>query len=111
MQPANSKARKSSGTAVMSTPKSILDQMAKIQRMERGTICPMQGGRFFTHQSWEKGRNVVRYVPAADILALRTSIQGYKQFMALAQNYVDLIVQKTRAESTKTKTGTKMARK
>jgi hypothetical protein len=95
----------------MSTPKSILAQMAKIQRMERGTICPMQGGRFFNHQSWEKGRNVVRYVPTADVPALRKSIQGYKQFMGLAQNYVDLIVQQTRKESEKTKTGTKIARK
>jgi len=95
----------------MSTPKSILDQMAKIHRMERGTICPMQGGRFFNHQSWEKGRNVVRYVPAADVPALRKSIQGYKQFLALANKYVDFIVQLTRAESKMTKTGTKMARK
>ena len=95
----------------MSTPPSILDQMATIQRMERGAICPMQGGRFFNHQSWEKGRNVVRYVPAADVPALRKSIQGYKQFMALAQNYVDLIVQQTRQASQKPKAGTKMAGK
>jgi hypothetical protein len=95
----------------MSTPKSILDQMANIQRMERGAICPMQGGRFFNHQSWEKGRNVVRYVPAADVPALRKSIQGYKQFTALAQNYVDLIVQRTRKQSEETKARTKMARK
>ena len=95
----------------MSTLNSILDQMATIQRMERGSICPMQGGRFFNHQSWEKGRNVVRYVPAADVPALRKSIQGYKRFMALAQNYADLIVQRTRKESQKTRAGTKMARK
>jgi len=71
----------------------------------------MQGGRFFNHQSWEKGRNVVRYVPVADVPCLRKSIAGYKQFMGLAQNYVDLIVQQTRKESRKVKTGTKMARK
>lgn len=95
----------------MSTLKSILDQMAKIQRMERGKICSMQGGRFFNHQSWEKGKNVVRYVSATDAPALRKSIEGYKQFMDLAQNYVDLIVQQTREESRKSKTGTKMAGK
>ena len=95
----------------MSTPKSILDQMAKIQRMERGKLCPMQGGRFFNHQSWEKGRNAVRYVPATDVPDLRKSIEGYKQFMDLAQNYVDLIVKQTRKETQKSKTGTKMARK
>ena len=85
--------------------------MAKIPRMERGSICSMQGGRFFNHQSWEKGRNVVRYVPEADVPTLRKSIAGYKQFMDLAQLYVDLVVQKTRRESKKSKTGTKMARK
>ena len=95
----------------MSTPKSILDQMAKIQRMERGKICPMQGGRFFNHQSWENGRNVVRYVPAADVESLRMSIANYEQFMDLVQNYVSLIVQKTRMESAKVKNRTKMARK
>ena len=95
----------------MSTPKSILDQMAKIQRMERGKLCPMQGGRFFNHQTWEKGRNAVRYVPATDVPALRKRIEGYKQFMDLAQNYVDLIVKQTRKETQKSKTGTKMARK
>ena len=95
----------------MSTSKSLLDRMAKIQRMERGTISSMQGGRFFNHQSWEKGRNVVRYVPGADVHALRKSIQGYKQFMALTQKYVDLIVQRTRTQSQKTKAGTKIARK
>ena len=95
----------------MSTPKLILDRMAKIPRMERGAICPMQGGRFFNHQSWEKGRNVVRYVPAADVPALRKSIAGYKQFMDLAQLYVDLMIQKTRQKSKKSKTGTKLARK
>jgi len=96
---------------MMSTPKSILNRMAKIQRMERGTICPMQDGRFFNHQSWEKGRNVVRYVPAADVPSLRKSIQGYKQFMALAKTYVDLVVQQTRAKSKKTKTEPQMAQK
>jgi len=95
----------------MSTPKSILDQMAKIQRMERGKLCPMQGGRFFNHQTWEKGRNAVRYVPATDVPALRKSIEGYKQFMDLAQNYVDLIRQTDPEGNTKSKTGTKMARK
>lgn len=95
----------------MSTPKSILDQIAKIKRMERGTICPMQNGRFFNHQSWEKGRNVVRYVPAADVPDLRNSINDYKQFMALAQNYVDLIVQQTRQKSKKTETETKNGQK
>jgi len=34
----------------------------------------------FNHQSWEKGRNGVCYVPAADVPTLRKSIQDYKQF-------------------------------
>jgi len=79
--------------------------------MERGAISSMRNGRFFNHQSWEKGRNVVRYVPAADVPALRKSLHGYRQFVALAQAYVDLIVQETRRQSEKSKSRTKMARK
>jgi hypothetical protein len=80
----------------MSTPRSILQQIARIQDMERGKLCPMRGGRYFNHQTWENGRNVVRYVTAAQAPALQKSIAGYQRFQKLTQNYVDLIVRKTR---------------
>ena len=70
--------------------------MGHIQDMERGTLCPMRGGRYFNHQTWEKGRNVARYVPAAQVPALRRSIAGYQRFVKLTEEYVTLIVRLTR---------------
>jgi hypothetical protein len=80
-----------------STRKSILRQMAAIQRMERGTLCPMQGGRYHNLQAWVAGRNQVRYVPASQVKATRKAIAGYKLFTSLAQRYADLVVEETRA--------------
>jgi len=80
----------------MSTPQSLLKQMGQIQEMERGKLCPMRDGRYFNHQTWEGGRNVVRYVPAAQVPALRRSIAAYQRFVTLVEQYVALIVQKTR---------------
>lgn len=82
----------------MSTPQSILQQIARIQTMERGTLCPMRGGRYFNHQTWENGRNVARYVTAVQAPALRKSIAGYQRFLKLTQDYADLIVRKTRQQ-------------
>jgi hypothetical protein len=70
--------------------------MGQIQEMERGKLCPMSGGRYFNHQTWEQGRNVVRYVPAAEAPALQKSISACRRFMELAEQYVALIVQQTR---------------
>ena len=80
----------------MSTPQSLLQQMGQIQEMERGKLCPMRGGRYFNHQTWEQGRNVVRYVPAAQVPTLQRGIAGYRRFLKLAELYVALIVQQTR---------------
>ena len=70
--------------------------MAAIDRMERGKLCPMRGGRYYNLQSWEGGRNVVRYVRAGEVQAVRQAVEGYRTFMALAKRYADLIVQDTR---------------
>ena len=70
--------------------------MGQIQEMERGKLCPMRDGRYFNHQTWEQGRNNVRYVPASQAPALRRSIAGYRRFLKLAEQYVALIVQQTR---------------
>lgn len=79
-----------------STRESILRKMAAIGRMERGTLCPVRGGRYHNLQSWEDGRNRVRYVPASQLDAVREAVEGYKAFMDLARRYADLVVQDTR---------------
>ena len=84
-----------------STRKSILDQMAGIERMERGKLCSMRGGRYYNLQSWEGGRNVVRYVPASEAASVQKSVKQYKRFMELAKRYADLVIQDTRKADSK----------
>jgi hypothetical protein len=70
--------------------------MTAIERMERGKLCPMQGGRYYNLQAWENGKNVVRYVPASEAPGIAKAVEGYKKFMNLAKRYADLVVQDTR---------------
>jgi len=83
------------------TPQTILDQIARIQRMDRGTLSIIrQGpqGPYYNHQCYEQGKNVSRYVPAGQVAQLQAALEGYHQFQQLAGQYVELVVQKTRAE-------------
>jgi hypothetical protein len=82
----------------MKTPQDLLKEIAALRSMERGTLCRMGTGPYFNHQTWQKGRNCVRYVPATERAALRKAIAGYRRFLALTQQYADLIVQRTRVE-------------
>jgi len=73
--------------------------MAAIERMERGKLCPMRGGRYYNLQSWEGGRNVVRYVPVSESVSVQKAIEQYKRFMELAKRYAELVIQDTRKRS------------
>ena len=90
-----------------STRKSILEQMAAIERMERGKLCAMRGGRYFNLQSWEGGRNMVRYVPAAKASCVKKDVAQYKRFMELAKRYTDLVIQDTRKLNSKARSAPK----
>jgi hypothetical protein len=86
----------------MKTPEQLLKEIAGIQRMERGTLCRMRegpSGPYYNHQTWEKGRNVVRYVPRDRVPDLQTAIVGYRRFLRLVDAYADRIIQQTRAAS------------
>lgn len=80
----------------MSSPETILEQIAQIQQMEPGKLCPMRGGRYYNHQTWQNGRNVVRYVPADQVISLQKAIAGYQRFLKLTQAYAEQIIQRTR---------------
>lgn len=83
------------------TPESLLNQMAQIRRMDRGTIHVLrQGpqGPYYNHQCYEGGKNVSRYLPADQVSELKQAIEGYHQFEQLRAQYVDLVVARTRAE-------------
>jgi len=76
----------------------LLKRIAKIARMERGTLCRMAGRPHYNHQTWQDGRNVSRYVRPEEAAALQQAIEGYRRFRQLTQQYADLIIQRTRAQ-------------
>ena len=83
------------------TPQSVLQQIAQIQRMDQGTVSIIrQGphGPYYNHQCYENGRNVSRYLPAQQVPELKEAFEGYRRFQELAKQYVQLQVEKTRAE-------------
>jgi hypothetical protein len=83
----------------MQTPEEILTKIRSIQEMERGTLCRMRDtavGPLYNHQTWEKGRNVVRYVPRDQVAGLKKAIAGYRRFIRLTQAYADLVIKETR---------------
>jgi hypothetical protein len=83
--------------------KRLLERMAKIERMERGKLCRMTGRSHYNHQTWRNGRNEVRYVPASEVAALKKAIEGYRLFIALAEQYADEVIRLTRREREKEK--------
>jgi hypothetical protein len=63
-------------------PQSLLNDIAQIQRLDRGTVSVLrQGpqGPYYNHQCYEKGRNVSRYVPPEQVPELQAAIDGYRQ--------------------------------
>jgi len=77
----------------------LLERMGRIDRMERGTICRMRGRPHCNHQTWQNGRNVVRYVPAAAVKRLQEAINGYRLFLELAEEYAEEVIQRTRLQT------------
>jgi hypothetical protein len=83
------------------TPESILQQIAAIEHMERGTLCVMRkgpNGAYFNHQWRENGRHFSRYVPADQEPALRENIDAYQRFDALVHEYVRLVSDQSREQ-------------
>jgi hypothetical protein len=83
------------------TPQSLLHQIGQIQYLERGKLCVLREGPqgpYYNHQTWENGKNVSRYVPHDQVPALQQAIAGYEKFQNLMEQYVQLIIHKTRAE-------------
>src|SRR6267378_3004829 len=83
------------------TPESILQQITQIQRMDRGTVSVLrQGpqGSYYNHQCYEDGKNVSRYVPAEQVPDLKAAIADFRRFQQLVEQYVQLVVERTRAE-------------
>jgi hypothetical protein len=83
------------------TPECLLQELAQIQRLDRGSVSVIrQGptGPYYNHQCYEKGRNVSRYVPAEQVEELQADIADYQRFQHLVQQYVELLVERTRVQ-------------
>ena len=83
------------------SPQSILEEMAQIQRMERGKLTVMRegpSGPFYKLQAREGGKNATRYVPRDQAAAVQEAIDGYQRFEALTQQYAQQIIDRTRQE-------------
>ena len=84
-----------------SSPEKILEQIRKIRQMERGKLCPMRDGRYYNHQTWQSGRNIVQYVPADQVSSLQEALANYQHYLELSRAYADLIIQRTRQKRVK----------
>ena len=76
----------------------LLERMAAVERMERGKLCRMGGRPHYNHQTWQNGKNVVRYVPKSEVEELGKDIAGYQLFMKLAEQYAEEVIKASRRE-------------
>ena len=83
------------------TPEALLQQIAAIQHMEKGTLSVVREsarGPSCNFQRWENGRNVSQYVPAAEVPVVREHLAAYAQFTALVDQYVQVVSARSREE-------------
>ena len=101
----------------------ILQEMAKIDRMQRGTLSEQffkakKAGREVIHgpyyvlQQWMNGKHRSQRVPAKEILPVRGAIEGRERFEKLAQEFIEITERLTRerdGDPEAKKNGTKSA--
>ena len=84
-----------------SNPTQLFEQIAQIQRMERGKLSVMCEGPDCTHfklQVWENGKNVSRHVSSDQAPVVQEAIDGYHKFKELTEQYAQQVIDQTRAE-------------
>lgn len=87
------------------SPAQILAQMAQIQSMERGKLSSYQrAGRskdadtYYRLQTWQDGKNHSRHVRPEELPTLEAALNGYARYCELSDQYVQMIVDRTRAQ-------------
>lgn len=81
-----------------STPEALLQQIAQIQHMEKGSLSPLRDRPSANFQRWEAGRNVSEYIPAEQVPLVQQHLAAYTQFTALIDQYVRQVSARSRAE-------------
>jgi hypothetical protein len=82
-------------------PASFLEQAAQIQRMARGKLSVMRPGPkgpYFKLQSWEKGKNRSRYIPASQAPAYQEALRGHQEYQQLIEQHAQQMIDQTRAD-------------
>jgi len=81
----------------------ILQQIANIPTMERGTLStysfkdrPGANGPYHKLQQWHEGKNRTRYVSAEELPHIQSALAGYEQYEELTTQYADAIIEETR---------------
>lgn len=83
------------------TPAKLLEQIARIQRMELGKLCVMrQGpdGPYYNLQSREQGKTISRYIPRDQVAAVAEHTAHYQEFRTLVDAYVQQMSEQTRQD-------------
>jgi hypothetical protein len=87
------------------SPAEILAQMARIQSMERGKLSSYRrAGRsqeadtYSRLQTWQEGKNHTRHVRPEELPALKAALDGYARYCELSDQYVGMIVDRTRVQ-------------
>ena len=83
------------------TPRSLIEQILQIQRMEHGSLSVMRqgpNGPYYSLNSWENGKNCCRYLPQDKVPEVKQAIEGYHQYQQLTQQYAQQIIEQTRAQ-------------
>ena len=83
------------------TPEGVLQQIADIERMEKGTLSAIREtprGPCCNLQRWENGRNVSEYISPEQVAHVRENIQAHARFEALVAQYVQLLSVRSREE-------------
>ena len=87
------------------TPERILQQIAQIKQMERGKLSayhfkkrPGKTGPYYKLQQHLDGRNQTRHIRPEEVPGVRAALAGYRRFQALVEQYVRLMIERTRVE-------------
>jgi len=89
----------------------LLDQLAELSTMERGTLAEeyrerpasegggtVRLGPYFKHQCWENGRNMSRRVPAVEVDHLREDLQNAQRFDQIISKLASLAIDEGRIQ-------------
>jgi hypothetical protein len=83
----------------------LLAQIADIPLMERGKLSAYTfkdrahpATPYYKLQRWEQGKNVTRYIPAAQVPLLEQALAGHAQFQALVEQHAQAVIARTREQ-------------